>query len=143
MICPHHVMWIQFRPGGKFWCLQCHSYVSRKDVYPKIEDLGPEFVRQWEEHEKGRHGDGSAASVASRREDVLRPCRRRIQSNAPSARATLPRASWGCGTGYSGRSRVPVTAAPKRTARSAAARCVTAAGRSMALIHGAGPGRPS
>jgi hypothetical protein len=58
-------MWIQFRPGGKFWCLQCVSYVSRKDVSPKIEDLGPEFVKRWEEHEKHRDADGGAASGAS------------------------------------------------------------------------------
>lgn len=52
--CPHHVQWVRELPEGLHQCIQCHQLVTRKDVYPKLEDLPEEFRRRWERHEATR-----------------------------------------------------------------------------------------
>jgi hypothetical protein len=58
--CVHHISWIVPVEGGLHQCIQCQQIVSRKDVYPKLEDLGEELRRRWDEHE----ARGAAASGA-------------------------------------------------------------------------------
>lgn len=49
--CLHHVQWVRKIPGGMHQCIQCFQVVTKKDVYPKFEDLGDEYRRRWEAHE--------------------------------------------------------------------------------------------
>ena len=51
MNCPHHVQWVLPVGHGLHQCLQCFEVVSRKDITPKFEDLGPDFQKRWEAHE--------------------------------------------------------------------------------------------
>ncbi len=43
MLCVHHIQWVREVPGGLHQCIQCLQVVSRKDVYPKLEDLTEEL----------------------------------------------------------------------------------------------------
>lgn len=52
--CLHHVQWVRTVPGGLHQCIQCFQVVSKKDIYPKYEDLTDEFRRRWEAHEATR-----------------------------------------------------------------------------------------
>ena len=52
--CPHHVQWVRRVPGGLHQCILCFQVVTKKDVYPKPEDLTEEFRRRWDEHEATR-----------------------------------------------------------------------------------------
>lgn len=60
LTCVHHVQWVRPVAGGLHQCTLCQQVVTKKDVYPKPEDLGPEFLRRWDEHE------ASAAQAAPR-----------------------------------------------------------------------------
>jgi hypothetical protein len=40
--------------GGLHQCIQCFQVVSKKDIYPKYEDLTDEFRRRWDAHEATR-----------------------------------------------------------------------------------------
>jgi hypothetical protein len=51
LTCVHHVQWVRQAPGGLHQCILCYQVVSKKDVYPKFEDLSPEFRERWERHE--------------------------------------------------------------------------------------------
>ena len=51
--CIHHVQWLLPAPEGKWHCNNCKAPVTRREVYPKFEDLGPDFLARWEAHEKG------------------------------------------------------------------------------------------
>jgi hypothetical protein len=53
LACIHHVSWLAAIPGGKHQCLYCREIVTKKDIYPKFEDLGAEFQQKWDRHEKG------------------------------------------------------------------------------------------
>lgn len=53
LACTHHVSWLEPIEGGKHRCRYCKSVVAKKDIYPKFEDLGPEFQERWDRHEKG------------------------------------------------------------------------------------------
>lgn len=53
LACIHHVMWLRPVEGGKWLCNNCKEEVVKKDLYPKFDDLGPDFARRWERHEKG------------------------------------------------------------------------------------------
>jgi hypothetical protein len=44
-------MWVRAVPGGLHQCILCRQVVTRKDVYPKLEDLSEELRRRWDEHE--------------------------------------------------------------------------------------------
>ena len=54
LTCVHHVQWVRRVPGGLHQCIQCTQVVTKKDVYPKLEDLTDDFRRRWEEHEATR-----------------------------------------------------------------------------------------
>ena len=51
MNCPHHIQWVVPAPHGLHQCLQCFEAVTKKDITPKFEDLGPDLQRRWEAHE--------------------------------------------------------------------------------------------
>ncbi|HEY6106679.1 MAG TPA: hypothetical protein VIV59_11890 [Anaeromyxobacteraceae bacterium] len=51
MNCPHHIQWIVPVTQGLHQCLQCTEVVTKKDVTPKFEDLGPEIQKRWDAHE--------------------------------------------------------------------------------------------
>jgi hypothetical protein len=53
LACVHHVSWVVPTEGGKHTCVYCKEIVTKKDVYPKWEDLGAEYQRKWDAHEKG------------------------------------------------------------------------------------------
>ena len=57
--CPHHVQWVRRVPGGLHQCIQCFQVVTKKDVYPRPEDLSDEFRRRWDEHEATRPAPGA------------------------------------------------------------------------------------
>jgi hypothetical protein len=59
--CQHHIQWIRRAPDGLHQCILCHQAVSRKDVYPKFEDLSAEAQRRWEEHEATRPPPAAAS----------------------------------------------------------------------------------
>jgi hypothetical protein len=52
--CLHHVQWVQQVPGGLHQCILCFQVVTKKDIYPKYEDLTDEFRRRWDAHEATR-----------------------------------------------------------------------------------------
>jgi hypothetical protein len=54
LTCVHHVQWVRRVPGGLHQCIQCTQIVTKKDVYPKFEELPDDFQRRWEEHETTR-----------------------------------------------------------------------------------------
>jgi hypothetical protein len=62
LACTHHVTWIAPVEGGKHQCLYCRETVTKKDIFPKWDDLGPDFQRKWDAHEKGE----TAAAAAPR-----------------------------------------------------------------------------
>lgn len=51
--CIHHVQWLLTAPEGKWRCNNCRALVTKREVYPKFEDLGDDFANRWELHEKG------------------------------------------------------------------------------------------
>jgi hypothetical protein len=51
--CIHHVQWLLPAPEGRWRCNNCKAPVTRKDVYPRFDELGEDFARRWELHEKG------------------------------------------------------------------------------------------
>lgn len=53
LACHHYVSWIVPVEGGKHQCLYCREIVTKKNVYPKFEDLGADYQREWDAHEKG------------------------------------------------------------------------------------------
>jgi hypothetical protein len=52
--CQHHISWVRPVAGGLHQCILCQQVVTRKDVYPKLEDLSEEIRRRWEAHEATR-----------------------------------------------------------------------------------------
>lgn len=40
--------------GGLHQCILCQQIVTKKDVYPKLEDLTEELRRRWDAHEATR-----------------------------------------------------------------------------------------
>ncbi len=54
--CTHHVSWVVQESGGRHRCLYCRALVTRKDVYPKWDDLGPDFQAKWTAHEAATGG---------------------------------------------------------------------------------------
>jgi hypothetical protein len=53
--CQHHVSWVRAVEGGLHQCILCTAVVTKKDVYPKLEDLPEDFVRRWDAHEATQH----------------------------------------------------------------------------------------
>lgn len=62
MLCVHHVQWVVPVAYGLHRCIQCGAIVGKKDVTPRFDDLGPEFARRWDEHERS----GAAAGAQPR-----------------------------------------------------------------------------
>ena len=52
--CPHHVQWVRPVAGGLHQCILCFQVVTKKDVYPKLEELSEDFRRRWDTHEATR-----------------------------------------------------------------------------------------
>lgn len=52
--CIHHIQWVREVHGGMHQCTQCFQVVTRKDVYPKFEELPEGFRLRWEAHEAAR-----------------------------------------------------------------------------------------
>ncbi len=52
--CPHHISWVRPVEGGLHQCILCTQVVTKKDVYPKLEDLTEELRRRWDAHEATR-----------------------------------------------------------------------------------------
>ncbi len=63
--CPHHISWIVPVARGLHQCTQCWQVVGRKDVSPKLDDLGPEMRARWEAHEKVDPAPAAAAPAAA------------------------------------------------------------------------------
>jgi hypothetical protein len=69
--CQHHVSWVRAVEGGLHQCILCTAVVTKKDVYPKLEDLPEDFVRRWDAHEQHRalqraeHTGGEAAGPSA------------------------------------------------------------------------------
>ena len=61
LACTHHVSWIKPTEGGKHLCSYCKEVVAKKQIYPKFEDLGADFQRRWDRHEKGEPPEAPAA----------------------------------------------------------------------------------
>jgi len=64
MNCPHHIQWVVPAPHGLHQCLQCFEAVTKKDITPKFEDLGPELQRRWDAHEAKADKAPEPAKVA-------------------------------------------------------------------------------
>jgi len=54
LTCQHHIQWVRQVAGGLHQCILCTQVVTKKDVWPKLEDLPEEFRRRWEAHEATR-----------------------------------------------------------------------------------------
>jgi hypothetical protein len=62
LACIHHVTWLRRIEGGKHQCGYCGDIVTKKEIYPKFEDLGTDFQLNWDRHEKGEAAKPSAES---------------------------------------------------------------------------------
>jgi hypothetical protein len=49
--CPHHIQWVRPIDGGLHQCILCQQVVTKKDVYPKLEELSAELRARWDAHE--------------------------------------------------------------------------------------------
>jgi hypothetical protein len=54
LTCSHHIQWVRPVDGGLHQCILCTQVVTKKDVYPRLEDLPDEFRRRWDAHEATR-----------------------------------------------------------------------------------------
>lgn len=52
LACMHHVSWLKQVANGKHQCTYCKAVVAKKDLTPKIEELGADFLARWDAHEK-------------------------------------------------------------------------------------------
>lgn len=48
---------------GLHQCLQCTEVVTKKDVTPKFEDLGPEIQKRWDAHEASTKPQAAALAA--------------------------------------------------------------------------------
>ncbi len=64
MNCPHHIQWVVPVAHGLHQCIQCYEVVSKKDITPKFEDLGPETQKRWDAHEQAGAKPTAAAPAA-------------------------------------------------------------------------------
>jgi hypothetical protein len=65
LACVHHVTWVAPAPTGKHQCQYCKEFVTKKDIYPKWEDLGAEFQAKWDRHERGETDVKAAADAVA------------------------------------------------------------------------------
>lgn len=52
LACVHFVSWVVPVEGGKHRCQYCRAIVVKKDLYPKFDDLGPDYQQKWDAHEQ-------------------------------------------------------------------------------------------
>jgi hypothetical protein len=52
LACIHNASWVIPAPNHQHQCLYCRAFVTKKDVYPKWDDLGADYQKQWDAHEK-------------------------------------------------------------------------------------------
>lgn len=64
LACTHHVSWVKPIEGGKHLCSYCKEVVTKKEIYPKFEDLGPAFAARWDRHEKGEPPEAPDSTAA-------------------------------------------------------------------------------
>jgi len=63
-LCLHHVQWAREIPGGLHQCGLCGEIIAWTDVYPKPEDLTPDFRNRWKAHEASGGAGAPAATTA-------------------------------------------------------------------------------
>jgi hypothetical protein len=66
LTCQHHVQWVRQVDGGLHQCILCMRVVTKKDVYPKLEDLPEEFRLRWDAHEATRPAPAAAAAAMTK-----------------------------------------------------------------------------
>ncbi len=64
MNCPHHIQWVVPAPHGLHQCMQCFEPVTKKDITPKFEDLGPDLQKRWDAHEASAAKPAAPAKAA-------------------------------------------------------------------------------
>jgi len=84
LTCQHHIQWVRQVAGGLHQCILCTQVVTKKDVWPKLEDLPEEFRRRWDAHE--------ATRPAPERPTIEPPTKQQPQPARP-ATAPAPRAA--------------------------------------------------
>ena len=62
LACSHFVSWVVPVEAGKHQCMYCREIVAKKEIYPKFEDLGPDFQKRWDAHEKGESAPAATAA---------------------------------------------------------------------------------
>ncbi len=62
--CIHNVSWVVPVEGGKHQCLYCREIVTKKQIYPKFEDLGPDYQKAWDAHEGAKPAEPKPAAKA-------------------------------------------------------------------------------
>lgn len=65
LACTHFVSWVIPVEGGKHQCQYCREIVTKKEITPKFEDLGAEYQKKWDAHEKGEAAAATATAPAS------------------------------------------------------------------------------
>jgi hypothetical protein len=65
LACTHYVSWVIPIEGGKHLCQYCREVVAKKNIYPKWEDLGEEFQKRWDAHEKGEAAPPPASDASA------------------------------------------------------------------------------
>jgi hypothetical protein len=53
LACIHNASWVIPAPNRQHQCLYCKAFVTKKDIYPKWDDLGADYQKLWDVHEKG------------------------------------------------------------------------------------------
>jgi hypothetical protein len=98
--CQHHISWVREVAGGLHQCMLCTAVVTKKDVYPKLEDLPEEFQRRWDAHEATRAEKPTATPTATATAPSPQPSpparaggegAHDGEEEAPTARPPIPR----------------------------------------------------
>jgi hypothetical protein len=74
--------------GGLHQCILCTQVVSKKDVYPKLEDLPEEFRLRWDAHEAKR-----PAAIPTAVEVKATPTAAETETETATPTAASPRPS--------------------------------------------------
>lgn len=59
------MQWLTAVANGKFQCSYCRAFVAKKDIYPRWDDLGPDFQAWWTAHEATAASEAPAGAPAS------------------------------------------------------------------------------
>lgn len=85
LACIHFVSWVVPVEGGKHKCNNCRELVTKKQLYPKFEDLGAEYQKAWDAHE-GPAADAAPAPAAGAHAPPAKPA----PAAAPAPAAPAP-----------------------------------------------------